>query len=256
MKFPLAFSLTLTALLCGGCVTPLTVEKSAFPVPHSGKGRIAIATIENRPYVLSGKKTERFEGVLRAMYGIPANLNNFENKRFSDYIGDRVAQGFSNAGYTVTVLSLPQGASDDAVRMRLAAMTSDRGLVMRLNDWRIDWGGFIVPSWQFFYAVDISVYDGKAALLCQRTFSGRDTPPVAGSDSILNNSMKHYQAKFREFLVDRRIAEALQGVRDSEPEPPSLKEQLAVLQALLDSGLVTDGEYAEKKKLMGEAEPR
>lgn len=249
MKHLFISFIALATVFLSGCVTPLTVENSAIQVPLSAKEKVAVVTIENRPYVLSGKKTDRFEGIMRGSYGIPINLNNIEKKKFTDYIGDRVAQGFSNAGYTVTKLSLGHGATDAEVRDKIIEAHSDRGFAVRLDDWRIDWGGFIVPSWQFFYAVDISVYDGSGTLLCRRTFSGRDVPLVEGKDSIFNNSVKHYQFKFKEFLNDRRIVDALRGIKDHEAESSShVKDRLAELQSLLESGLVTDGEYAEKKK--------
>ena len=239
-----------TAFLFTGCVTKLTVENSAVRVPVQGTATYAVGVIENRPYVLSGKKNDGYEGIFRALYGIPSSMENIEKKKFSDYIGDRIAQGFQNAGYKVTKLTIPKGTIESDTVSRIKSSAADYAFTLRMNDWRFDWGGFIPLSWQFWYDVDVSVYSGNGELLATHSFVGKDIPPVAGNDSIFNNSVKHYQTKFDEFLSDPEIRNALKGIKSTAAESTTPKGRLEQLKALFDAGLITEKEYADKKAVI------
>jgi hypothetical protein len=249
----LLLPLACIAALChSGCVTPLDVKSSAFPVPPA-KVPIAISAgvVDNRPYVVSGRKSDRYEGIMHGIYGIPANLNNIEKKPFSSYLGDRIVAGFEKAGYKVNALTLPKGINEEDVMRRAAATNPERAFILRLNDWRIDWGGFIVPSWQFFYDVEIQVIDKSRGVLTRRNFTGLDTPPVKGSDSIFNNSLIHYQRKFEEFMSEPSIVAALVGLPDTASEEKRfIKDRLEELKNLFEAELISSEEYTSKRQLI------
>lgn len=235
--------------LMTGCVSPLSPQQSAVRVPTHGTGTIAVSVVDNRPYVLSGRKTNRFEGITHELYGIPWNRGNFEKKPFAQFLGSRISEGFKKAGYSTIHIASPQGASIDAIAQAVRSSGTDRGFVVRLNEWYYDFGGFVVMSCEFFYDFDVLIFEANGRLIANRHFAGKELTPIDMANSLPNILLIEYQKKFDEVFADAGVQAALGGHPDLRPQAePTATARLKRLDTLFDEHMISKEEYNRERQ--------
>lgn len=198
----------LAGLSLSGCVTPLTIENSAPAISATGGNNYLLSVIENRPYVLSGKKDTNYAGIVRGAFGIPAFVPTPDRKPLVDFLAARLAHGLKSTSGTVSIQNHSSPPALDQVADDTKGAAADRGIAVRLHEWRFDFGMF---SWRFFYSVDIEIYDGAGKRITAKHFSGDDVPPWDGNNSPNNMAELHYKRKFEEFFATEELRAALKG---------------------------------------------
>lgn len=170
----------LAALFLGGCATP--VDKSEItPKLYSNAGKnIALAVIEARPYVVTGNKTPKFEGIVRGGFGIPVAVDRPgrpAEERFVDYLAGMIKDGMEQAGAKVTVLAVPVNASLEDTLARMAPTGAGRYVVLRLLESNWDAGGL---SGMLSYKYDFALFvAGPGGFQTQRkNFAANDMHSV------------------------------------------------------------------------------
>jgi hypothetical protein len=72
------FCVLLGVALLGGCAFGRTYSYSDVPIAMqaiSSSGSVTVAVVDDRPYVLSGGKPDRFVGLMRGGFGNPFDVN-------------------------------------------------------------------------------------------------------------------------------------------------------------------------------------
>lgn len=241
-------AIVLLALLTS-CVALLSPQQSAVRVPKQGSGTIAVGVVDNRPYVLSGRKSDTFEGISHELYGIPHNRGNFENKPFAEFLSSRISAGFVKAGYSTIDVKFPKGATLETISATVRGSGSGRAFVVRMNEWYYDFGGFLVMSSEFFYDFDVLVFGNRGQLLTRRNFAGRELTPLQSSGSLPNALLIEYQKKFDEVFANQSVVAALGGELDFGRGPqPSEGARLKRLDTLYDEHMISKEEYNTQRQ--------
>lgn len=195
-------------LSLAGCATPLTLEQSAPAIPATDDNSYLLSVIENRPYVLSGDKEPNYAGIVRGGFGIPHFVPTPDGKPLVDFLAERLAHGLKTPSGTVLVQNHTKPPELNEVADATVAAAANRGIAVRLREWRFDFGMF---SWRFFYNLDIEIFDREGKRIAAKHFSGDEAPPWDGNDSPHNMAQLHYKRKFEEFFSTDELRAALQG---------------------------------------------
>ena len=212
MKTRLAFKKLLplmVVILVNGCATP--VPKSELrPKLYSGTEKsIAVGVIEARPYVVSGEKGPRFEGIMRDEFGMP--LPSFftpkrpGEERFVDLLSGMIKDGLSDAGSNVSVVSLPAGSSPDDAWKKMSATGAGRYILMRVNESNWNDGGRS-PTYKYDFVL---VVGGKGGIvLGSKNLAGQQTNRRGKHDPFDNYSLT-YRSLIESMFSDPAIKQAL-----------------------------------------------
>jgi len=212
MKTWLAFKQLLPILvvfLVCGCTTP--VPKSELtPKLYSGTEKnVAVGVIEARPYVVSGEKGPRFEGIMRDEFGMP--IPSFftpkrpGEERFVDLLSGMIKDGLSDAGANVSVVGLPAGSSADDAWKKMSATGASRYILMRVNESNWNDGG---RSPTYKYAFRLVVAGKGGTVLGSKDLAGEETRRRGKHDPLDNYSLT-YRRFIESMFSDPAIKQAL-----------------------------------------------
>ena len=163
-KFIRRFSwsiLIVLALLAAGCATPLPKEKSFVVSGIKSTVPISLSVIDYRPYIVNKNKTEDFEGIARAAFGIPTDFsrakfarNNLENEwgyvdqTFAELLVGMLLTSLKKNGNIVRIDRYPPGATVAKVDA-----ADGKAISVYIHQSKVDFGfGFsYVYDFQFNY---------------------------------------------------------------------------------------------------------
>jgi hypothetical protein len=203
----------LAVLLLGGCATPVEKSEITPKLYGSAEKNVALSVVEARPYVISGSKTPKFEGVIRGGFGIPHTLNRPnrpESERFVDLLAGMVKDGLSEAGVNVTVVSLPIGVSVDDALKKMSETNAARYIVIRVAESNWDAGGL---SGNFSYKYDFGVFvAGPGGLERQgKHFSANEANAASDTYNVWDMHSVRYRQIIESMFADPVIRAALQN---------------------------------------------
>jgi hypothetical protein len=213
MKTRLAFKQLLPILvvfLVYGCTTP--VPKSEItPKLYSGTEKnVAVGVIEARPYVLSGNKGPRFEGIFRDQFGIPVpplfSPERPGKEPFVDLLSGMIKDGLSDAGAKVSVVSLPAGSSVDDPWKKMADTGASRYILMRVNESNWDDGGRS-PTYKYNFGLVVAGKGGT--VLGSTNLAGEQANRRAGRRDPFDTYSLSYRSLIEKMFSDPAIKQAL-----------------------------------------------
>jgi hypothetical protein len=264
MKTRIRFAIyVMGILMLGGCATTPTTPDERTPVlKYKTVGVIAVAIVDNRPYVTNGSKDDNFEGIGRTGYGIPTDFVKQRDDSKTTYVtrvSDLVVRALEKSGSRVIYVPSPKGSYPKEAIASLHRASASTGLIVNVLDSRIDAGGF---RWSYFFNYQLLVLDPSGTVISDRTFSGEDVDfqrdifhaaSAAGKTysfpSILD---MEYKNKFSEFLSEPDTASALAGSTHGTSDAAnhvvgSGVDRLVALKSMLDQGLISNDDYEKKK---------
>ena len=156
------FVFLIMAAVLGGCATPIERSQATPKLYSIPEKSIALAVIEARPYVVSGNKTPKFEGIVRGAFGIPHTLNRPNRpseERFVDMLAGLVKDGLTDAGVKVEIIAMPVGAPLQATVKQISEGNAPRYVVIHVLESNWDAGGI---SGNFLYKYDFWIYVGRS----------------------------------------------------------------------------------------------
>lgn len=207
------FLVVLMVIFLSACMSVPDAEHSAPTISFSTNQSVAIAVIENRSYVLNGDKERYFSGLRRDSFGVPWSLPTHNKQPMSDLLQDRVLAGLKNQNVTVTPLKNASSATVNNISTWVAAGSSDKSLVLVLNEWKTNWipDGYVLNvshHIDFIYDVDIQIFDSKGKLISSENFHGEETENQDGMN-IYAQFHKIYKRKLETFINNPKISSAL-----------------------------------------------
>jgi hypothetical protein len=134
----------LSVFLIYGCATPVPKSEITPKLYSGAEKNVAVGVIEARPYVLSGNKSAKFEGIIRGGFGIPHSIDRPRRpaeERFVDLLAGMIKDGLSDAGANVSIVSLSAGSSVDEAWKKMSETGAGRYVLMRVNESNWDVGG-------------------------------------------------------------------------------------------------------------------
>ena len=202
----------LAVLLLGGCATPVDKSEITPKLYSNADKNIALAVIEARPYVITGNKTPKFEGIVRGGFGVPLTVdrpNRPAEERFVDYLAGMIKDGMEQAGAKVTVLAVPVNASLEDTLAKMAPTGASRYVVLRVVESNWDMGGI---SGMLAYKYDFSLFVAGPGKQTQgKTLAANEANKASDKYNVFDMHSVRYREILETMFADPAIKSALQN---------------------------------------------
>lgn len=203
----------LLVVFLSACMSAPDAQQSAPVLGFTTSHSIAVTVVDNRPYVLNGDKERYFAGLNRDPYGVPWSMPTYQKQPMSDLLQDRILASFKNQGVKASALKSPSDATVKDIPALITGNSADRKLVIILNEWKKESHpesyvlGFSYVV-DFFYDVDVKVFDTQGNLLATEDFKATETDPQEGMNTFVQDHKK-YKDKLEILINNPKIQAAL-----------------------------------------------
>jgi hypothetical protein len=174
----------------------ITYSDTVADVDAHGDKAVAIATLDERPYVLDGDKKPSFVGLSRGGYGNPFDVETPNGSPLADGISQAVSKSLAERGFKTTVVVTKPSSSRRPTLDALAKTGADRGVCITLKEWKSD--KYIRTS--LIQDVNVKVYDTSGKELATAQFT---------SDEVVGDVPTAFRAKMEAWFANDKIVEAL-----------------------------------------------
>ena len=168
----IGFSLALALVLAGltGCAVG-NHQQYAGVAPDlkvTSQRSVAVAVVDNRPYVANGDKDPDFVGIQRAGFGNPFDVGTDSRKPLATDMTEDIVAGLKLHGLAAEPVAVKPGTpSDVAIK---AATGKDRALILELREWKSD----TYTNTALIYDVELRVCDAAGRPLATASKKGED----------------------------------------------------------------------------------
>lgn len=205
-----AAGLALVLLLAGCAVGNKIQYANGKPtIGISGTHAVAVASHDQRPYVVSGDKPVTFVGLQRGGFGNPFNVTTASGGPLADDFSTAIQSALDAKGYSATVVRVTPSESQETVASRLRAAGAERQVWLTLREWKSD----TFNSTALIFDVSLRILDGSGAPLADESFSGREdlggsmlNPPSHAKKAVPDA----FRRKLEEWFSNPEIVRALQ----------------------------------------------
>ncbi len=280
-------TLALLTLFLQGCANQFSYSNANVSFGATGSGTLAIATQDQRPYIINGKKSPNFIGLVRGGYGNPFDVTTESGKSLAEEITGALAASFQKSGFTTVPVTVSHLENDKAIKDKILAAKSDKAVLFVVKEWKSD----TYVNTALLFDLSLQVLDGSANIIVERQIGGNND--LGGSAfNVYKHSHaavpKAFQVKLEEIINSPEIQRALtvsspveppinrteeriirSGTNDSKSPPsgsPAYREvqntqpadasdvaiRLEKLRGLFDRGLISEDEYyRERTRVLG-----
>lgn len=201
--------LLIVLFLVNGCIKyTYSVHRVLPELVSTGKGTVAVASHDQRSYVISGEYKPQTLGVIRSV-GPPFPMITATGRPLADEMGDAIAGALKKNGFTpVPVITAPSDPVEE-VKKKLTDTKADRLVHFKILQWRTDTYNNIRMEYNFH----ITVMDAAGNVLAEKESIGDDNlgwgsgfNPVGVTRKKVPSALK---LKLEELLNAPDIAKAL-----------------------------------------------
>jgi hypothetical protein len=167
-------------------------------------GSAAVAVLDQRAYVRSGKKSESFVGLSRGGYGNPFDVETRSGASMASDMATSIASALEARGLKIQTVTVRPIDGPDGALQTLFRTNSNRLLLFTLHEWKTD--TMMRTGLDFDIALD--VFDGAGTRLARTQVAGKE---VSGA-SILSaekDAQAWFAAKVWELLRDDAVSKAM-----------------------------------------------
>ena len=201
----------LLLLFCSGCAigNKYNYHDTVAAFTATGSSAVAVATCDQRSYILDKDKDPDFIGIQRGGYANPFDVTTVTGKPLSDEITEAMAKSLTLRGFKTTSMSTGVGEQPESVLRKLEATGSTRCVLLKLNEWKSD----AMMNTALIYDATLAVYDTNGTLLGSSHIQGRDD--LGGSFWNAPGHAKEavpraFQKKLEEMFNAAEVTRALQ----------------------------------------------
>jgi hypothetical protein len=174
----------------------ITYSNAVADVDATGTKTIAVATLDQRPYVLSGKKSPSFVGLSRGGYGNPFDVETQSGAPLADEISESVSRSLMERGFKASFVEAPASQSRHVAIDALRKIKADRLVLISLTEWKSD--KFVRTS--LIEDVTVKVLDPMGEELATAHFT---------SDEVVGDVPMAFRARIAAWFSEPKIVEAL-----------------------------------------------
>lgn len=154
-------------MLLTGCAS-YDYDASRANLSYSGQRRVAVATWDQREYVVSGDKDPDFVGLQRTNMGIPFNVKTTSKQPLATEMTNSLILSLAGAGFTASPVTLTPQATEGSAVFALLHDKPARALLLKVNEWKSD--TLMKPT--VYYDLTLNVYDGAGRKLGTKSVKG------------------------------------------------------------------------------------
>jgi hypothetical protein len=209
MKFHLPV-VTFLSLLLGGCAVGnrYGYDSIVADTSFSGTGAVAVATHDQRPYVLNGDKDPQFVGLQRGGFGNTFDVRTTGDRPMADDMTAAIVNTLKRKGFNASAVTVAHTASAEAARTQLLAAHAPRSVLLTVRDWKSD----SMMRLGLDYDMSLAVLDGEGKVLAETKQRAQKevlgAAPMIPSDAgpMVGNAFK---AKLELMFADPAIVRAM-----------------------------------------------
>jgi hypothetical protein len=139
-------------------------------VPAATGKSVAVATHDQRQYVVAGDKQPNFVGIQRGGFGNPFNVSNSHNEPLSTSYSTAVCNSLKAAGASCLVVETDHNEPSSSVARKVSGADQERALMFTLREWKTD----ALMSTALLYDVTLEVLSQDGRVLASKVMRGKD----------------------------------------------------------------------------------
>lgn len=209
-RFLLGLSLLGAAFALNGCVVGQSIKYDdvTLDLQASGTRSVAVASVDNRPYVKAAEKEPNYVGTLRGGFGNPFNVATESGKPLADEMSSVICISLRKKGFTCTPVSIAVNEPAAQVKSKLQGANADRLMQLTLGEWMSS----TYTNTGLSYDLQLTEMNRDGAVLAEKRLKGDDelggsfmNPPAHAKEAV----PQAYKRKLEELLNDPAIVNAL-----------------------------------------------
>jgi hypothetical protein len=174
----------------------------------SGKRSVAVAILDERPYILNRERDPNYVGIMRGGYGNPFVTRTESGEPLADDMLATLSESLRSRGFSVIQLKTSTTDSQASIMKRFSTSGADRLILMQMKEWQSDYlpKGFANERSHLFIDLKFNVFDRNRVSLARKQLREEITLPSGWPENTVPDV---YQGKLRRLLNDSRICGAL-----------------------------------------------
>ena len=158
------------SLLMVGCAIGNTYDydDSAVDLPVQGEGKLGLAVLDMRPYILSGDKDPSFVGLQRGGFANPFEVNTDSGNPLTQDMAAAIGAELETNGFEVIDIRVST-PSATVVAEAIQSSGAPRSVVLTVSEWKTD----AYMSLGLTYDLTLEVFDALANQLAAANLSGQ-----------------------------------------------------------------------------------
>ena len=173
------FLMAFSSLL--GCASGIRVgyDSVQLALPFAGHAKVALATLDMRPSVTSGREKPTFTGTLRTDAKTTSPVSTASGNSFATDVSMIVARGLTESGFQVESIPLEPPLSEAQAFERLETTGASHLVLLLVREWQAD----TFANTELRYDLAIEIRNPAGALQGKSRVQGSDQLPAAHTDS-------------------------------------------------------------------------
>ena len=169
---------------------------------------VAVATLDNRPYIVNGQKAPNFVGLSRGGFGNPFDVTTQSGQPLASDMSNAIVASMKGKGVDARMVELKSGTPESQAISQLRAAGAQKSVLLTLREWK----GDTMVNVGFNYDMDLRVYDRNGSLLASKAERGQEN--LGAGDPFSPGGAAQVVPRYRrlmEFIFqDRDVVRALQ----------------------------------------------
>ena len=174
----------------------------------SGRGPVAVATVDQRSYIASGDKQPDFVGLQRAGYGNPFDVRTASKKPLATDMTETISSSLAARGFDARPIVLPPKSDESAARQALRSSGAPRCVLLLVREWKSD----TYNNTKVYYDLTLQVLNQNGQLVATQQVQGQEAaggslwnPPAAAKKNV----PALYRTKLEQMLNSPEVVRAL-----------------------------------------------
>lgn len=177
-----------------------------MPAPTVAGNKLNILVSDERPYVLSGDKSQEWIGLQRSGFGIPYGVHTSSGKTLAEDIAASISKSFQANNVATQSTIVPLKSDPKAAINSLPA--GSKSLIVQIQDWKSD----TLTDISFNYKLLAQVINAKGVVVATDSISGGEKLEGSAWNPIGESERKVFaktKALLQELLAKPGIVKAL-----------------------------------------------
>lgn len=170
--------------------------------------KVAVAVVDQRPYIVSSNKTPNFVGLHRAGFNIPHDVTTLSNEPLSDSISSAIVTGLKSKNIDAEVIKTKASADILSTLKTLDVSSFTKLLLIHFSELKSD----TKFNTRFIYNIGAKVTDSERTVLAENSLVDRKVLINKGiwpTTFARTNVPVAFQKVIEELLNDPKIIDAL-----------------------------------------------
>lgn len=132
--------------------------------------KVAVATYDRRPYIVSGNKSPTFVGLSRGGFGNPFDVTTVSGNPLAADISETISSGMRAKDIKVIVIPTKHSEKYGAIVAALRSSGSGRSVLVTLNEWKAD----TYSRTKLLHDVTVDIFGVGGNILVKKQFKGAE----------------------------------------------------------------------------------